>query len=116
MPDVPQGGCAQSALKWNFLVGVRKTVEIMRGAKIRLDVAPQILLQTFDITVAAVLQGRVDQFARRHLEAGMHGVRGGGRGLAALRGWSGTRQADRSTWRRPKYAGDRRRNRDRRAP
>src|SRR5258708_20501987 len=59
-------------LEVKLLVGVREAVEIMRGAKIRLDVAPQILLQAFDIAVAALLEGHVDQFARRHLEAGMY--------------------------------------------
>ena len=61
-------------LEVKLLVGMGKAVEIMRGAEIRLEVAPQIGLEPFDVAVAALLQRRVDQFARRHLEAGMLGV------------------------------------------
>ena len=61
-------------LEVELLVRMREAVEVMRGAEIRLDVAPQIRLERFDIAVAALLQRGVDQFARRHLEAGMHGV------------------------------------------
>ena len=67
-----------------FLVGVRKAVEIMRGAEIRLDIAPQIRFERFDIAVAALLQRRIDQFARRHLEAGMHGIEAAAEALQHL--------------------------------
>ena len=58
-------------LEVEFLVGMGKAVEIMRGAEIRLQIAPEIGLERGDVAVAAELQRRVDQFARRHLEAGM---------------------------------------------
>ncbi len=68
-------------LEVELAVRVRKAVEVMRGAKIRLDVAPQIGLQRRDIAMAALFQRRVDQFARRHFESGMHGVEAAAKGL-----------------------------------
>src|SRR5258708_31309102 len=56
-------------LEVELLVGMREAVEVMRGAKIRLYVAPQIRLQAFDIAAAALLEGHVGQFARTDLAA-----------------------------------------------
>src|SRR5882724_12454145 len=58
-------------LEVKFAVRMRKPVEIMRGAEIRLDIAPQIGLQRLDATMSAPLQRGVDQLARRHFESGM---------------------------------------------
>src|SRR5438445_10639535 len=61
-------------LEVELLVRMRKTVKVMRGPEIRLDIAPQVGLQRCDIAMAALLQRGVDQFARRHLEGGVHRV------------------------------------------
>ena len=74
MPAIAERRVRPVGLEVELLVGVRKAVEIMRGAEIRLEVAPQIGLQRRDVAVAALLQRGVDQFARRHLESGMHGI------------------------------------------
>src|SRR4029077_15997460 len=50
-------------LEVKFLVCMRKTIEVMRGAKIWLDIAPQVGLERCDIAVPALLQRSVDQFA-----------------------------------------------------
>src|ERR1700738_1855771 len=55
-------------------VSMRETIKVMRRAKIRLDVAPQISLQRLDVAMTALFEGGVDQLARRHFESGMHGV------------------------------------------
>ena len=54
-----------------FLVGMRKAIEIMRRAKIRLDVAPQIGFQFGDATATAGLKRLVDDVARCHCERAM---------------------------------------------
>ena len=61
-------------LEVELLVRMRKTVKVMRGPEIRLNIAPQVGLQRCDIAMAALLQRGVDQFARRHLEGGVHRV------------------------------------------
>src|SRR5262245_46082289 len=71
-------------LEVEFLVGMSEAVEIMRGAEIRLDVAPEIGLQRLDVAMAALLQGHVDQLARRHLEAWMHRAEMAGQALKHL--------------------------------
>ena len=79
VPRPHQAGIAERhmrpvGLEVEFAVGMREAVEIMRGAEIRLQVAPQIGLELRDAAMAALLQRGVDQFARRHLEARMHGA------------------------------------------
>ncbi len=61
-------------LEVELAVGMSEAVEIVRAAKIRLDVAPQIGFQRLDVAMAALSEGGVDQLARRHFESGMHGV------------------------------------------
>src|ERR1019366_9653428 len=41
-------------LEVELLVGVRKTIEVMRGTKIRLNVAPQIGFQCRDVAMTAL--------------------------------------------------------------
>ena len=58
-------------LEVKLLVGVRKAAEVMRGAEVRLQIAPDIGLQPLYVAVATLPQCRVDQFARRHVKTGM---------------------------------------------
>src|SRR3954467_12810295 len=71
-------------IEMEFAVGMGKAVEVMRGAEVGLQITPQISLELFDIAMAALLQGRVDKLARRHFEAGMHGVEALGKTLQHL--------------------------------
>ena len=89
LPGTHQSGVADRRvrpvrLKVKLAVRMREPVEIVRGAEIRLEVAPQIGLERFDIAVAALFERGVNQLARRHFEAGMHGVNAAAKALQYL--------------------------------
>src|SRR6516225_12245887 len=69
-----EGWVGPVGLEVEFPVGMGKTVEIVRGAEIRLQVAPKIGLEPRDVAMSGKLEGSVDQFARGHVKAGVAGI------------------------------------------
>src|SRR6202022_1060217 len=65
---IAEGRIRPVGLEVELPVRVREAVEVMRGTKIRLKIAPKIRLKAFDTAMAALLQRHVDQFAGRHFE------------------------------------------------
>ena len=58
-------------LEAEFAVRIGEAVDIMRGGEIGLAIDPAFLFEFGERTPAGFLQCGVDQFARRHVEAGM---------------------------------------------
>src|SRR3954462_1950949 len=71
-------------LEVEFAIGMGETVKVVRGTKIGLEVTPQLRLESFNIAVAALFQGGVDQFTSRHFEPGMDGIQAASKALQPL--------------------------------
>ena len=67
----PAGTFAQSGLKRYFLSGQAKPFDVMRRLEVGLRVDPLLLFQLGERPPAGLAQGRIDDLARRHVEARM---------------------------------------------